>query len=139
VTAFVCRCALRWSDVDSYGHVNNVQQLKLLEEARVALFFDAATQAGITTFDGDLVVVRHEIDYKRPLLYRSEPLTVELWVTELKASAVTIAYVIRDDGQVYSQAASVLATYDAETERPRRLSQAERDWLTRYTAETPLR
>jgi acyl-CoA thioester hydrolase len=119
--------------------VNNVQQLKLLEEARVALFFDAATQAGITTFDGDLVVVRHEIDYKRPLLYRSEPLTVELWVTELKASAVTIAYVIRDDGQVYSQAASVLATYDAKTERPRRLSQAERDWLTRYTAETPPR
>jgi acyl-CoA thioester hydrolase len=135
----VCKCPVRWSDVDSYGHVNNVQQLKLLEEARVALFFDAATQAGITTFDGDLVVVRHEIDYKRPLLYRSEPLTVELWVTELKASAVTIAYVIRDDGQVYSQAASVLATYDAETERPRRLSQAERDWLTRYTAETPLR
>ncbi|GAB3409131.1 acyl-CoA thioesterase [Flindersiella endophytica] len=112
--------------------MNNVQQLKLLEEARVALFFEAATKAGIDSFNGDLVVVRHEIDYKRPLLYRYEPLTAEVWVTELKASAVTIGYVIRDDEQVYSQAASVLAAYDAETERPRRFSQAERDWLTRY-------
>jgi acyl-CoA thioester hydrolase len=137
VASFVCKCPLRWSDVDSYGHVNNVQQLKLLEEARVALFFEAATQAGISTFDGDLVVVRHEIDYKRPLLYRSEPLTVELGVTELKASSVTIAYVIRDDEWVYSQAASVLAAYDTQAERPRRLSREERDWLRHYTAETP--
>lgn len=131
--SFVCKCPLRWSDVDSYGHVNNVQQLKLLEEARVALFFDAATKAGIDSFNGDLVVVRHEIDYKRPLLYRAEPLAVELWVTEFKASAVTIAYVIRDDEHVYSEAASVLAAYDATSERPRRLSQAERLWLTNYT------
>jgi acyl-CoA thioester hydrolase len=119
--------------VDSYGHVNNVQQLKLLEEARVALFFEAAAKAGVTTFAGELVVVRHEIDYRRPLLYRSEPLTVEVRVTELKASSVTIAYVIKDDDYVYSQAATVLAAYDKHTERPRRLSREERDWLTSYT------
>ena len=26
---------LRWSDMDAYGHVNNVQFLRLLEDARV--------------------------------------------------------------------------------------------------------
>ena len=26
---------LRWSDMDAYGHVNNVQYLRLLEDARV--------------------------------------------------------------------------------------------------------
>jgi acyl-CoA thioester hydrolase len=29
---------LRWSDMDAYGHVNNVQFLRLLEDARVVLF-----------------------------------------------------------------------------------------------------
>ena len=28
---------LRWSDMDAYAHVNNVEMLRLLEEARVAL------------------------------------------------------------------------------------------------------
>lgn len=132
MTSFVCKCPLRWSDVDSYGHVNNVQQLKLLEEARVALFFGVAGGAGIGTFDGDLVVVRHEIDYRRPLHYRSDPLTVEVWVTELKASSVRIAYEVRDDGQVYSEAASVLATFDAGSQRPRRFSPEERSWLAQF-------
>ena len=29
---------LRWSDMDAYGHVNNVQYLRLLEEARITAF-----------------------------------------------------------------------------------------------------
>ena len=29
---------LRWSDMDAYGHVNNVQFLRLLEDARVIAF-----------------------------------------------------------------------------------------------------
>ena len=29
---------LRWSDMDAYGHVNNVQFLRLLEDARVVGF-----------------------------------------------------------------------------------------------------
>ena len=29
---------LRWSDMDAYGHVNNVQYLRLLEDARVIGF-----------------------------------------------------------------------------------------------------
>ncbi|HIZ99270.1 MAG TPA: thioesterase family protein, partial [Candidatus Janibacter merdipullorum] len=29
---------LRWGDMDAYGHVNNVQYHRLLEEARVRAF-----------------------------------------------------------------------------------------------------
>ena len=31
--------ALRWADLDAYGHVNNVEVLRLLEEARIAAFW----------------------------------------------------------------------------------------------------
>lgn len=34
---------MRWSDIDGYGHVNNAAMLTLLEEARVATFWDTGT------------------------------------------------------------------------------------------------
>ncbi|MEQ4205632.1 thioesterase family protein [Actinopolymorpha sp. B17G11] len=129
---FVFQCPLRWSDMDSYGHVNNVEFLRLLEEARVALFFDGARQAGVKSFEGELVVVRHEIDYKRPLVYRPEPITVETWVTTIRSSSFTIDYEVSDEATRYASARSVLAAYDAELDRPRRLSPEELSWLERY-------
>lgn len=136
MATFVYRCPLRWSDVDSYGHVNNVQYFRLLEESRVALFFGEARRSGIDSFEGQLVVVRHEIDYRRPLFYRLEPVTVESWVTRVSASNFHLAYDVRDEGThreaPYATATSVLAAYDHEGGRPRRLSADERAWLTGY-------
>src|ERR687886_344809 len=40
---------LRWSDMDAYGHVNNVQFLRLLEDARVV---DARAETTVVLFDG---------------------------------------------------------------------------------------
>ncbi|MGC0251561.1 acyl-CoA thioesterase [Pseudactinotalea sp. Z1748] len=37
---------IRWSDIDGYGHVNNAAILTLLEEARVATFWDTGTGSG---------------------------------------------------------------------------------------------
>lgn len=136
MTTFVYQCPLRWSDLDSYGHINNVQYLRLLEETRVALFFGEARRAGIDSFEGQLVVVRHEIDYRRPMFFRAEPVTVECWVTRVSVSNFHLAYEVRDEGQhrekSYATAVSVLAAYDHEGGRPRRLSVAEQDWLRTY-------
>ena len=30
---------LRWGDLDAYGHINNVEMLRLLEEARIQAFW----------------------------------------------------------------------------------------------------
>ncbi|BAS13810.1 hypothetical protein AHiyo8_21130 [Arthrobacter sp. Hiyo8] len=29
---------MRWGDMDAYGHINNVQIVRMLEEARIAAF-----------------------------------------------------------------------------------------------------
>lgn len=39
-------CPLRWSDMDAFGHVNNVVFLRYLEEARIDFMFTQATAAG---------------------------------------------------------------------------------------------
>ena len=129
---------LRWSDMDAYGHVNNARFLTLFEEARVALFFLGARQMGLTSFEDGIVISRHEVDYLRPVDYGTGPdgmqrppsVHIEMWVEEIKASRFTIAYELIDGGLVASRAKSVCVPFNLENQRPRRLNEAERLFLT---------
>jgi acyl-CoA thioester hydrolase len=138
---FVHECALRWSDLDAYGHVNNARFLTLLEEARVALFFVGARKAGVTSFEEGIVIYRHEIDYLRPVDYGTGPdgaprpplVRVELWVEEIRPSRFTVAYELLDGDVVVSRARSVCVPFNLATGMPRRLSDEERAFLADWT------
>ena len=124
-------CPLRWADMDSFGHVNNVEYLRYLEQARVDWMFETAREAGVEKFSLGTVVARHEIDYKRPLVYRAEPVRVEIWVTRISHASFDCAYEVRDD-VVYATAKTTLVPYDLAQQRPRRLDRQERFYLERY-------
>lgn len=132
---YVYECPLRWSDLDAYGHVNNARFLTLYEEARVALMFVDAREAGVTSFAKGVVIARHEIDYVRPVDYAPKaggaPPTVriEMWVEELRPSRFTVAYELYDGELLAGRARSVLVPYDLEAGRPRRLTAAEHGFL----------
>jgi acyl-CoA thioester hydrolase len=123
---------LRWSDMDAFGHVNNVVFLRYLEEARVDLMFRLAGEREPGAFSRGCVVARHEIDYLRPLVHRYTPVTVETWVTRLAAASATLAYEVKDEDAVYARASTVVAPYDLEAGQPRRLSGTERAFLKEY-------
>ena len=129
-------CPMRWSDMDAYGHVNNVVFLRYLEEARIDLLLTAAGPRGRAMLDDGIVVVRHEIDYRRPLVHRKEPIPVVTWVDEIKNSSFTVAYVIAervdDEELVYVEARTVLVLIDLETGRPRRVGPDDQAWLERF-------
>jgi acyl-CoA thioester hydrolase len=129
---YVFDCPLRWSDLDAYGHVNNARFLTLYEEARVALMFNYARAQGLTSFEAGVVVSRHEVDYLRPVDY-GHRVTIEMWVEEIRASRVVIAYELRDDGTLAGRARSVLVPFDLGLGRPRRLSDEERAFLEAWT------
>lgn len=122
------RCPLRWSDMDAFGHVNNVRFLTYYEEARVALFFNGAKEFGLTSFAEGCVVARHEVEYKRPVDYR-EFVTIELWIDEIRNSSFSVSYELFDDGTLASTARSVLVPYDLTQRRARRISPPEREYL----------
>jgi acyl-CoA thioester hydrolase len=130
---YVYRCALRWSDLDAYGHVNNARFLTLYEEARVALMFTGARQAGLTSFEEGVVISRHEVDYLRLVDY-TDPVRIELWVEEIRPSRFVIAYELFDADLVASRARSVCVPFDLAAGRPRRLSDAEREFLEPWRA-----
>lgn len=124
---------VRFGDIDSLGHVNNCKYLTFLEDARVAMFFTDPVREGREPLRG-LVVARHEIDYRRPLLFGPDPVRVRTRVTEIRAASFRLAHEIRDDEHVYARASSVIVGYDVEQGRTRRLSDRERAFLGGYTA-----
>lgn len=125
-------CPLRWSDMDAFGHVNNVVYLRYLEEARVDFIWRLAPGDGSGAFTGGVVVARHEISYLRPLFHRHAPVTVELWVKEIGAAFITLGYEVRDEETVYARASTMIVPYDLERGRPRRLTSEEEGFLVKY-------
>jgi acyl-CoA thioester hydrolase len=130
-------CPLRWADMDSFGHVNNVVYLRYLEQARVDWMFTTAKEAGVEQFSLGTVVARHEIDYKSPLVYRADPVRIESWVTEIKNASFTVAYEVKDEHCLYAVASTILVPYNIGETRPRRLSPEERHYLEQYAAPAP--
>ncbi|MET7297075.1 thioesterase family protein [Streptomyces griseoloalbus] len=124
----IYRCPLRWADMDAYGHVNNVVFLRYLEEARIDFLFRPEKD-----FKQGSVVARHEIDYKRQLVHRHSPVDIELWITEIRAASFTITYEVKDgDDQIYVRASTVIVPFDFERQRPRRITEEEREFLEEY-------
>jgi acyl-CoA thioester hydrolase len=123
--------------MDSLGHVNNVVYVDYLQESRVDMLrVHAPVQGGEELAEG-VVVVRHEVEFLSPLVFRFEPVRIESWVTEVRAATFTMAYEILDelpDGQrrVYLRARSVLTPYVFAQERPRRITPEEREVLGRF-------
>lgn len=130
---------LRWSDMDAYGHVNNVQFLRLLEDARVIGFEEWFGQDRSVLAEG-IIVARHEIEYLAPLLYRVPPIVVEMWATRLGGAGFDLAYEVRDgaaegEDTVYARAETTLVLYDFATSTPRRMDDALRATLQSHSGE----
>ncbi|HEY0540971.1 MAG TPA: thioesterase family protein [Actinoallomurus sp.] len=122
---------VRFGDIDVLGHVNNCRYLTYLEDARISMFRLDLIREGREPLKG-LVVARHEIDYKRPLLFGPDPVRVETWVTEVRAGSFALAYEVRDDEHVYARASSVMVAYDLDKAGARRLSEDEIAFLKTY-------
>jgi acyl-CoA thioester hydrolase len=126
---FLFTCPVRWSDMDTYGHVNNSRFLTLYEEARVALMFQGAREKGLSSLEEGVVISRHEVDYLRPVDYQDR-VRIELWIAEMKAASFVVGYELFADDVLASRARSVCVPFDLVNSRPRRLSAAEREFLT---------
>jgi len=118
---------VRFSDVDIYGHVNNVKYFEYYQEARLAFL----TSMGRAEEEGRfaVVVARVNVDYKRPILFRSEPYVIESWIDRVGNSSFGLSAEIKDGDTVLSRAGAVLVTFDLKTQTARPLTATERESL----------
>ena len=113
---FPIRVRVQPADIDELGHVNNLVYLRWVQEVAIAHWTARTTaeeRAALTW-----VVVRHEIDYKRPAM-PDEELTVTTWVgvasrrTYERHTEIARA----SDGTVLAQARTLWVPLDPRTMR----------------------
>ena len=125
-------CHVRFSDVDVYGHVNNVKYFEYYQEARISFVQSLAGGLFDPHTSNRQVVARIDVDYKRPILFRPEPYAVETWVNRVGASSYDLGCRItggKADDTVYSTAEVRLVAFDVAAQRSRPLTDAERHRL----------
>jgi acyl-CoA thioester hydrolase len=126
---------VRWSDIDSYDHVNNVRYFDYLQEARIA-FLSQVMETGDFFAEYPCVLVSQTVDYLRPILLRHPPYDVDVWIESVGNSSYTLGSRIVDRGEesedLYAKAVSVLVAVDGETHTKRLLGESERAALLKH-------
>lgn len=125
---------LRWGDLDAYNHVNNVQMMRILEEARVRAFW--APEVGealptavlVATAGSDTItmIAGHVVEYVAAVEYHRDPLDIQLWISAVGGASAEISYEVYSQGMLVVRAESTMVFVDAATQRPRRISDEER-------------
>jgi len=135
--AFETLIPLRWGDMDAYGHVNNATFVTYLEQARVQAFGSRPGEStGSLMLQNGIVVVEHQIRYRRQVPYSSAPLRAVLWVDEVRSAYYVTAYELWNDAgaapELAATATTKLAPINFATGRPRRFTDAERQYLLSF-------
>jgi len=142
---------MRWSDIDAYGHVNNSAMLRLLEEARIVGFWgpdpeelesdgsipepiiDGRPGSGTMT-----VIAAQRLEYLASIPYFRQPLDIQMWIGRIGGASIDVSYEVwspveHEPAVLYTRATTALVMVDAASNRPRRLTEAERAACAPYT------
>jgi acyl-CoA thioester hydrolase len=134
--SFTYQVLVRWSDIDSYDHVNNVRYFDYLQEARIAFLAQIMGTTGDYFAQYPVVLVSQTVDYLRPIHLRHPPYDVDVWVASVGTTSYTLGSRIVDRSgeseDVYAKAESVLVVVDGETHAKRQLGDAERAALLQH-------
>jgi acyl-CoA thioester hydrolase len=109
---------IRFSDIDTMGHVNNAVYFTYFEQARMHYFSELVGRWDWRKHG--VIVAHHEIDYKRPIFLLDR---VEIWVycQAMGTKSLTMSYKVNvktKDGDVeVCTGATVLVCFDHETQK----------------------
>ncbi len=119
---------VRFSDVDVYGHVNNVRYFEYLQEARIALMSRLWPSPGDAS-RASMVVARAEVDYRVPILHREAAYDAWSWVSHVGTTSMVVESEICDGDAVLARARVVLVFVDPESGRARPPAPEQREPL----------
>lgn len=143
---------MRWADMDAYGHINNVNLVRMMEEARIAGFGvpggtgKPGTEPLVNLFSTipeatQILVVEHRVRYVVPLDYRNVPADADLWISGIKPASFDICYEFHDpvDGGLRVKATTTLAFFSVNEGRLLRIPAAHREALEEFRGDPVFR
>jgi acyl-CoA thioester hydrolase len=109
------------ADIDQLGHVNNVTYVRWVQDAAIAHWTSAAPAADQARLFW--VVVRHEIDYKRPAVL-GDKVIARTWVgTASRIRFERHTEIVRAcDGTLLAKALTIWCPMDTRTGKPAAVS-----------------
>jgi acyl-CoA thioester hydrolase len=100
----------RFTDLDALGHVSNIVFLEYCLEARLRVLLQLGDADALNLRQ---VVAHQSIDYRRPILYSTEPLQIEVWLSSIGNTSYRMKYRIIDtDGELSAEAETVMVCFD---------------------------
>ncbi|MBR9865957.1 MAG: acyl-CoA thioesterase [Oceanospirillales bacterium] len=112
-----CEIAVRWGDMDAYGHVNNALYMRYLEEARVQ--FLASIGADMSGNGTDPVIINVGCTFLRPVSYPATVI-IKSYVGEIGRSSFMVWYEVSttdNPDQLCSEGYSKVVWMDHQTGR----------------------
>lgn len=127
---------VRWSDLDRYGHVNNVKFFDYVQQARIEMTtsIDPSMTRASSGAEAEYtwLVARQDLSYLAQMDHRISPYTMRTAPTRLGRTSITLGAELVDTALTYARAATVLVCAD-QTGRPVELSDDTRrrlgEWL----------
>lgn len=127
--AFEHEVDVRYRDLDTFGHVNNVVYGTYCEQARVAYVEEVLGLDDIGEFSA--VVVSLNIDFRSSV---TEMTTVDVGVavSRLGESSFTMTYELRQDGDLVAEAETTQVFVDPETRESRPIPPELRERIAEF-------
>jgi acyl-CoA thioester hydrolase len=107
---------VRFSDVDAYGHVNNVKYFEYFQEARVSAVGKLRQRVDLAAAPA-MVVAQSDVVYRRPILFRPEPYDVHTWISRLGRTSMVMEAQILAEEELLARGRFVMVFFDPATER----------------------
>lgn len=118
MSVFEIEVPKRFKDLDPYDHVSNAVIIDYVMEARVRVYRELGmTERSVI----GQVVARQEINYRRPILYGLDPLTVRAWFSHVGNSSFTMDFEVIDEGQIAADAKTVMVCFDVQSRQSREI------------------
>lgn len=124
------RLRVRFSDLDAFGVVDEVQHFEFFQEARICYLGRIEGSTAIDFRKTPMVIAQMDVAYEGPMRFSTTPYAVRSWVSKVGGSSFVIESELRDaDGVTYSRARVVLVTFDAVTQKAAPAPEALRQML----------
>lgn len=119
--------AIRWSDQDVNGHVNNARILTLVEEARIQagdLWWGSSPNE-----DPPRVVRAINVEYQRAVHYGPKT-SMDVWISKIGNSSYEVSHELFQDGNPCVRAKVVIVILDPVTRAPMSVPEPIREVLS---------
>jgi acyl-CoA thioester hydrolase len=133
---------IRWADLDTLNHVNNVRLMEFFQDARIDLFSrglpvdELSGLARDGEADAGFVMARQAVDYLAQIFLTDRTLSIDSTVQRLGRSSVTMRQIARNPkGVAVAQAEIVLVCVERSTGASQELPETWREFFTGYLDE----